>query len=201
MMGAVERPTTQHITDPQRIRALAHPVRLRLMDLLADGPLTATGAAELTGETVANCSFHLRTLAKYGYVEPAARTGRERPWQLVTPSTDIRVDPDQAGAATAVGGIALAHVDREVAHVRRWLERLDREPHEWIDASTVSNSTTWLTAEELAGLSRTIQELTAPFAGRNADPAKRPPGARPIRVFATTIVDTEREDRHAPPAP
>ena len=74
------------ITDPQRIRALTHPLRLELMDVLAEeGAATATRCAELTGESVASCSFHLRMLAKYGYIEPAERTGREKPWRLRLP--------------------------------------------------------------------------------------------------------------------
>src|SRR4030088_3589210 len=71
-------------TDPRALRALAHPLRLRLLELLVlRGPMTATEAADLLGESPANCSFHLRTLAKYGYVEEAGGgRGRQRPWRL-----------------------------------------------------------------------------------------------------------------------
>ncbi|MFP3422024.1 winged helix-turn-helix domain-containing protein, partial [Bacillus sp. SIMBA_161] len=66
----------------EQIKALTHPLRLRLMDLLRSGrELTATEAAELTGESVASCSFHLRQLAKFGVVEQAERRGREKPWK------------------------------------------------------------------------------------------------------------------------
>ena len=54
------------------MRALAHPVRLALLEVLADaGQLTATEAGERIGESPANASFHLRQLAKYGFVEEA----------------------------------------------------------------------------------------------------------------------------------
>jgi DNA-binding transcriptional ArsR family regulator len=53
------------LTDARTIRALAHPLRLRMLDLLAErGPLTATRLSEYVGESPANCSFHLRTLAR-----------------------------------------------------------------------------------------------------------------------------------------
>src|SRR5262249_61369493 len=69
------------ITDARAMRALAHPVRLALLEALVHaGTLTATQASELLGESPANCAFHLRTLAKYGYVvEAGGGRGRGRP--------------------------------------------------------------------------------------------------------------------------
>lgn len=66
------------------LRALAHPVRLQLLQLAAaEGAVTATSASSCTGESRANCSFHLRMLGKYGFLElDAARDRRERPWRL-----------------------------------------------------------------------------------------------------------------------
>ena len=72
-----------NLTDPKAIRALAHPVRMALLEALGHaGTLTATQASEMLGESPANCAFHLRTLAKYGFVEEAGGgRGRERPWR------------------------------------------------------------------------------------------------------------------------
>lgn len=54
------------------MRALAHPVRSSLLELLIiDGPITATEAGERLGESPTTCSFHLRQLARYGFVEEA----------------------------------------------------------------------------------------------------------------------------------
>ena len=61
-----------NLTDPRAIRALAHPLRWALLEALGQaGTLTATQASEMLGESPANCAFHLRTLAKYGFVEEA----------------------------------------------------------------------------------------------------------------------------------
>src|ERR1700760_1666023 len=75
--------TVKQLTDPRALRALAHPTRLALAGLLRrDGPLTATRAGELLGQSSASASFHLRQLAKYGLVEEAGgRPGREQPWR------------------------------------------------------------------------------------------------------------------------
>src|SRR5690242_12974406 len=71
------------LDDVRAIRALAHPLRLRLLDLLRfEGPSTATKLAALVGESSGATSYHLRMLAQYGYVEEADATdNRERWWR------------------------------------------------------------------------------------------------------------------------
>lgn len=70
--------------DAKALRALAHPLRLRLLAVASsEGTITTTSASEHTGESSANCSFHLRLLARYGFLEAAGgRDRRERPWRL-----------------------------------------------------------------------------------------------------------------------
>jgi DNA-binding transcriptional ArsR family regulator len=195
MLCVVPEPTMR-ITDPQRIRALTHPLRLELMDVLAEeGEATATRCAELTGESVASCSFHLRMLAKYGYIEPAERTGREKPWRLVSRSRDLRPDAHDPASVRAVEAMATLFVEHEVERIRTALAAWPSEPAEWMNAVTVSGSGFWATAEELTELSETLQGITDRFAGRGEDSAKRPAGARPIRLLAVTTVDVEQEAR------
>lgn len=70
--GPAALPDIRKITDVRTLRALAHPVRIALIEaLIIDGPMTATEAGERIGETPTTCSFHLRQLAKYGLVEEA----------------------------------------------------------------------------------------------------------------------------------
>ena len=137
------------ISDPQRIRALSHPLRLELIDVLGEGPATATRCAAVTGESVASCSFHLRMLAKYGYIEPAPRSGREKPWQLTSSSQEIRPDASDPDSLRAVEAMASVYVDREVEHIHRWLAQATTESPEWINASTVTGSSIWATVEEM----------------------------------------------------
>ena len=189
--------STVRITDPTRIRALSHPLRLRLLDLLAEeGTATATRCAELTGESVASCSFHLRMLAKYGFIEPAERVGREKPWQLTARSRDIRPDFDDPASVRAVEVMAGLYVEHEVERIRTWLATGPSESPDWVHASTITGSAFWATLEELAEVSRTLQSLTDRFEGRGTDPSLRPPDARPVRLFGVTSVDVEQERRH-----
>src|SRR5919201_871910 len=81
------RETRRRITEPEALEALAHPVRLELMNyLMAQGPATASTCARAVGDTPSNCSYHLRLLARFGLVEEVSSAdGRERPWRaLVT---------------------------------------------------------------------------------------------------------------------
>jgi len=182
-------------TDPQRIRAVTHPLRLELLELLDDGPATATECAASSGESVASCSFHLRMLAKYGWIEAAERRGREKPWQLVTAGRDIRPDGDDPDSMRAVASMAALWLEHETEHVRQWLADAPREPIEWVQASTLYESKAWATVEEVAELSAAVQRLTDRFDERGDDPSKRPLGARPVRVFAAVHIDLAKERR------
>ncbi len=72
------------LQEPRAMRALAHPVRIALLDYLnLVGPATATQCAAVVGESPSACSYHLRTLAKWGFIEATGDgRGREHPWRL-----------------------------------------------------------------------------------------------------------------------
>jgi DNA-binding transcriptional ArsR family regulator len=178
-------------TNPERIRALAHPLRLVLLDLLDErGEATATECAELTGESVASCSFHLRMLAKYGYVEAGQRRGRDKPWRATSAMHgSFRPDLEDSASIRAVEALAAVVVDQESQRIRQWLATLKREAQDWAAAVTVTKTSFWATADELAELSRQVQALTDRFARRRTDPSARPPGSRPARLFAVVNPD------------
>jgi DNA-binding transcriptional ArsR family regulator len=173
--------------DPLAMRALAHPLRLRLLEeLTLRGPLTATQCADLVGESPSSCSFHLRTLAKYGFVEEAeGGTGRQRPWRTVALGNRWQSGPDTAPAVRTAGAALAAQVrrrDRELLD-----EHLAREaelPAEWLTASIHSNFGSWLTAEELAQLGEALEELWRPYLARLRDHDRRPDGSRLVHMFA-----------------
>src|SRR5215472_13951983 len=81
------------LTDPETMRALAHPARIALWQhLLLEGPATATECAPVAALSPSACSYHLRQLARFGFVEQdqaAAANGRERPWRAVVSSTTV----------------------------------------------------------------------------------------------------------------
>src|ERR1700734_2398541 len=90
----------RQLTDSRTLRALTHPVRIALIEaLLLHGAMTATEVGEQIGESPTTCSFHLRQLAKYGFVEEAGGgKGRSRPWRLTSvgmsfgPSGDMEAE-------------------------------------------------------------------------------------------------------------
>ncbi|GAA1134653.1 helix-turn-helix domain-containing protein [Ornithinicoccus hortensis] len=196
-MAAMAEPhTDEPISDVERIRALAHPLRLDLLDWLGEVErATATECAAHLGESVASCSFHLRMLEKYGFVERAERRGREKPWRLVHASGyELRPAPDKPASYPAVGQVAALQVQRECERIKASLARLDREDDAWVQASTVTSTSFWATAEEMAEFSRDLRELVARFGGRSGDPAQRPPGARQGRLFGVVTVDPAGSD-------
>jgi helix-turn-helix protein len=189
---AAQRPELT-VTDPKAMRALAHPVRMALLDLFDVSPtLTATQASEALGESPANCAFHLRTLAKYGFVEEAGGgSGRQRPWRLTHRSLNIetsRQDEPQARVASE----ALAS-----AYLERWLEGIRSAfitrswSDEWDHAAQASNNVRFLTRAEATEVTEKIREMLDSYRDRTHDSALRPEGARPvdIAVFSYPLAD------------
>jgi len=180
----------REIRDPRVLRALTHPVRLRLIEELTfGGPATATELADRVGESPANCSWHLRQLARYGFVEEAGGgSGRQRPWRIVAESNTWGKD-DDADAELATAGDAAAElmVSQEVQALLGWFRARRQEPRDWRDASFVSQTTAWLTVDELDAVKNTIHGLLYPYLERIGEPDKRPASARPVRVVAWGI--------------
>jgi DNA-binding transcriptional ArsR family regulator len=173
--GSVKR-----LTDPKALRALAHPIRLRLVGLLRVlGQLTATQASELLGESSASCSFHLRQLAKYGLVEEAGGgQGRERPWRataMFTDWPDVAEDPKVAAAADMLTGVI---AEQWLIELKRWIEARADEPEQWQHAAQFGDFALYVTASELAELDKHIRALIDVYLDRMVRPELRPPGAR-----------------------
>ena len=179
------------LTDPKALRAYAHPVRMTLIGLLRiRGPLTATQAARLTGESSGTCSFHLRQLAKYGLVEETGGgTGREKPWRATTTSTSFdQVDDTHEGAA-ATGLLSEVLAESYFARLMRWLEDRGGQPAQWRDAAFLGDRILWLTAGELAELGRETLALGDRYFERFTRPELRPEGARPVSYLHIAFPD------------
>ncbi len=179
------RPEQRRVTisDPQVMRALAHPARMAIMEHLGtlEGGATATECAEIAGLSPSATSYHLRELAKFGLIRQAPGRGdaRERVWQAVNPSFHVEVGPDaDPEARAAEAALIEAHLVRDAQRVRDWLRRAPDEPQEWYEATWLSDSVLLVTAEELTGLNQAIQALMEPYRRRNrTDP---PAGVRPV---------------------
>jgi DNA-binding transcriptional ArsR family regulator len=177
----------RELTDARTLRALTHPVRVALIEELAHGgAMTATELGERIGETPTTCSFHLRQLAKYGFVEEAGGGhGRSRPWRMTgigwsfTPGGD----PD---AEIAAGAALRLFRERQLARYETWRRTWGAYPKEWREASEDSEHLFYLTAEEMAQLGRELQAVLMRWRsleGRLEDPARRPPGSLPVETL------------------
>ncbi|MEV1285712.1 helix-turn-helix domain-containing protein [Micromonospora sp. NPDC049679] len=187
------------IRDPQALRAFAHPLRLRILEAVAlGGPLTATEVAERVGESPANCSWHLRQLARYGFVEEAGGgTGRARPWRIVLEGHQWGAGEEEPELARAGDAAADVLLDLEYRALREWLAVRRQEEPAWRDAGFFNQSMGWCTPEEVTALQTEIRELFARYLPRLTDPDSRPPGARPVRLMAWGVPAVG----HGPAAP
>lgn len=202
MMGYMpaDRRSVTRLTDPKALRALAHPLRLKLVGVLRlQGPLTATRAAELLGESSASTSFHLRQLAKYGLVEEAGGgRGRERPWRATAMFTGWPEVADTPELAAASGLLSAVIAEAYFEQLMRWLERRDREPAEWQEAAQFGDTFLWVTSDELRELAREERALLDRYLERQTRPELRPPSARLVSylhlVFPGTAIALGEQD-------
>jgi predicted transcriptional regulator len=169
------------VRDPKMMRALAHPLRMALIEAIGQAEartLTATEASELLGESPANCAFHLRTLAKYGFVEEAGGgRGRERPWRLKFRGMEIVPPWQDAETRLAAHAVASIWIDRWLARARDRLMRVIGYPLAWQEGTLASQMDLYLTAQEAKDLGAAVHDLVEPYQSRRDDPALRPRGS------------------------
>jgi predicted ArsR family transcriptional regulator len=183
-----EKPSSaqlRRVGDVRTLRALTHPVRVALIEALTmHGPLTATGAGELIGESPTTCSFHLRQLAKYGFVEEAGGgSGRARPWRIT--SIGMRIEAGGDGASqVAASALRELFRERQLARYRTWLQTRSSYPKRWRDAAIESEYGYYLTVEEFEELGEQVHQLLMARIGeRLADPSTRPAGSVPVEML------------------
>jgi len=187
----------QVVSDPVRIRALAHPTRLELLDFLDhEGPATATVCAAGIGESVASCSYHLRILAKHGYIEQVDQPGREKPWRPVGQGRSAMIDRAEPGSVHAVSAMAGLYLHRQFDRIQSWLQRAPHLPVEDADLSTITSSSFYATREEIAQLREDIWALQRRFDGRWRNPDQRPEGSLPVQVLSILNIDPDRPAHH-----
>lgn len=176
-----------------RLRALAHPLRWKLLDAVGqEGTATATRCAELTGESVASCSYHLNILGKYGYLEQVPGSGKEKPWRIASLHQDLSAPGPDLDDELASEAATEAFLEHEFARLRAWRRRLGTEPAEWKRASGLGGSVMWVNAAELEQLKGEMMAILDRYLERWDDPAQRPADARLSRVFFYTAVSPRR---------
>ncbi|MER5524654.1 helix-turn-helix domain-containing protein [Streptomyces sp. NPDC002677] len=167
----------RRITDVGTLKALAHPLRMKLYrGLCVADKATASQLAEQVDEAVSLVSYHLRKLAEHGLIEaaePQRADGRERWWQPASDGVairdrDFRDAPEKAAAHLAA--TRLFHEQRADMY-RRYLDERPTWSAEWNAAAPDSESLLRLTAAELDGLREELAALARKYdeKGRSAE--------------------------------
>jgi hypothetical protein len=181
------------ITDARALRALAHPLRLDLVELLGRlGQATAAVCGRQLGTSQASCSFHLRQLAKYGFVEqaPPSEDSRERPWRL----TDLE-QSWSADAGPAADQLERVFVRREADRILGWLAA-DDAADPWRKASFIGGATVPVTVDELESLRADLRAALEPYVARLGDRSAWPGETRFVRILlaGTPLEGAEETD-------
>lgn len=146
---------TPSLTDPKALRALAHPLRVRLYELLTvEGPATVSQLAEKLDAMVGTVSYHLRQLEAYGYIEAApelAKSRRETWWRAVPGGlrwSDVALEQAPGGreASDAARRVVFG---RQIDRLRSWSEHADEWDSSWRSAAFSTDMLLTLTPDEL----------------------------------------------------
>ncbi|MER6947520.1 helix-turn-helix domain-containing protein [Nonomuraea sp. NPDC000554] len=154
------------VLDAKGLRALAHPVRVQLVDLLRKhGPSTATRLAERLGVNSGTASYHLRRLGAAGFVEEDTERGnaRERWWRSIHRITRLTDDELSGHEPEAV----LAYMQSVAAlynmRTQQALNELQTMPKEWRRVLDLSSIALRLTPEEGQRLREELEEVISRY--------------------------------------
>lgn len=181
--GALD-PSDVVVLDGKGLRALAHPVRIRIIGLLRrHGPSTATRLAEQLGLASGATSYHLRQLAAAGLVVEDADRGnrRDRWWRAahrLTAFDDPEVwESDPEAAMVYMQSIVGVLSER----MQRWVADRQTAPEAWKRSGGLSDRALRLTPEETERLDRELDEVVSRY---RAHPAgdDAPAGAETVFV-------------------
>jgi DNA-binding Lrp family transcriptional regulator len=178
----------RELTDPKVMRALTHPVRLALLEVLAtEGPLTATEAGELIGESPTTCSFHFRQLEKYGFIEEAGTgPGRQRHWKFAHGGMRFSDTGDDPEANIAAKSLSRLVTDRAIARMQAYEDTKTNYAKDWQQAAEATESVLYVTPGELEELNSDIRARLEKHRERLTNADARPVGSQLVEVLVFT---------------
>ena len=145
MTGRVKPDTARPEATPAEFKAMAHPLRLRILRLCLYESLTNKEIAEHLGQDPATTLYHVRTLVRTGFLAPeAVRAGRrgalEKPyratgksWILAVPRPEDRMTSVLAALDALRAEVTDAGPDGLVDNARAGLQLSDDEVAELCD--------------------------------------------------------------------
>ncbi|WP_086809530.1 ArsR/SmtB family transcription factor [Streptomyces reticuliscabiei] len=191
------------ITDPQAMRALAHPVRLAILERLQrHGPATATQLAPDVGATPSVTSWHLRHLAGFGLVRDAepGPDRRQRRWEAVARGFRFEApeDPDDEEGRSAAQVLSREMFLRSGDLPNRWAAEVEPklEPA-WRRLAGLANTRVVVSADELAAIEDAIERILAPYVTRGE--AARPADGRGVRLLRYALPESAEDQTGGTP--
>lgn len=181
----------KRITDVETLKAIAHPLRARLLALLnLHGPATATELGRRVDESSGSTSYHLRQLERYGFIEddPEQSGGRERRWRAVYRGTswstaDFVDDPEGLEANDLIERRQAYH---NVEYLEKWFASRSRMDRRWLGAAGMSDDMIRLTPSQARQMHDELVAVTRRY--RLAPPAPSEPDEAPAYVAIHTSV-------------
>jgi DNA-binding transcriptional ArsR family regulator len=102
------------IERPEQLKALGHPLRLKVLQALGSSPTPMTNrdlAAQLEVDP-GHLHFHVRMLHRAGLIELAPGEGREKPYRPVAKTMKVGAEIRAAGLATELQAAQLREMQR-----------------------------------------------------------------------------------------
>ena len=198
------------IDDPRYVKAMSHPLRVRIYAMLQERTACPVELADWLGARLGTVAYHVRTLHRLGLVELVDETrvrgavahhyrARERlvfsdeAWEQAAPiakqaavSSSLQTIDEYARASAAAGGF-----DRGDAHLSRLKMRLDAQG--WKDLAAAAKQL----LEDAARIEAEVDERLAddPHAEGTVD------AAMVVMLFeALNLTETAVSEAHAPTA-
>jgi DNA-binding transcriptional ArsR family regulator len=108
------RSATLTIDRPEQLKALGHPLRLKVLQVLgsSDEPLTNRDLAERLEVDPGHLHFHVRMLHRAGLIELVEGGGREKPYRPVAQQFEVGPEIRAAGLASDIQAAQLGEVSR-----------------------------------------------------------------------------------------
>jgi predicted ArsR family transcriptional regulator len=152
---------------PQQLRALTHPVRLRMLGILrTEGPTTATALAQRLGLNTGATSYHLRQLAQHGFIvdDESRGNARDRWWRAAHASTRTSLEeyPDPADEE-ALDAYLQTVVVVYTQMLQQAIEERSTLPDAWRRSSTFSDWRCRLDPEQAERLIDAVSDLIEEF--------------------------------------
>lgn len=182
------RPKDYRILDAGALRALAHPLRVQIYDILSQyGPQTASSLAARLGESSGATSYHLRALAAHDLIREVEGkgTGRERWWERPKGGVTF-ANPEAMRTPSGRAATQLVMAEFFRRRQQQLLDYVNRgiinEPETWQESSLLSTSTARMTVEQTEKLGREIQALVDAATDKYRD--QQGEGVRPVTIRA-----------------